>query len=218
MTKIAIVDDHKLFRKSLELLIHEFDDIQVVFDTDDGNLLFDFLKNNKVDLVLLDIQMPKMNGYQICSILKENYEDIKTLIISQLITKEAIHHIMNLGANGYFTKNSNPEHLEVAIKKVMKNDYYFDIDLSSIIKEVIVSDKINLEKDDKEQNIKFTKREIEIIKMISKEMNSQEIGNKLFISKRTVDKHRKNIMEKANTKNIIGVIIYAIRKNLISAY
>lgn len=218
MTKIALVDDHQLFRKSLGLLIQSFDNIEIAFDTDDGSLLFDFLENNNVDLVLLDLQMPKMNGYQMCSVLKEKYKNIKILIISQLMTKEAIHDVMELGANGYFTKNSNPEHLEVAIQSVIEKDYYFDVELSSIVREAILWDKNTSEAKDFCDIVKLTKREVEIIKMICKEMNSQEIGDELFISKRTVDKHRKHIMKKTNSKNFIGVVLFAIRRNFISVH
>lgn len=215
MIKIALVDDHQLFRKSLGLLIKSFDNTEIVFDTDDGNLLFKFLEHNKVDLVLLDLQMPKMDGYQICSMLKEKYKNVKILIISQLITKEAIHDIMELGANGYFTKNSDPEHLEVAIQSVMEKDYYFDIELSAIIREAILWEKStsNLKIIDE---VDFTKREVEIIKMICKEMSSQEVGDMLFISKRTVDKHRTRIIEKTNSKNFIGVVLYALKRQIIT--
>ena len=213
MIKIAIVDDHQLFRKSLSLLISTFDGIEVTYDTDDG---FDFLevaKNASFDVLLLDIQMPILNGYEVCSRLKLINSKIKILIISQLSSKEVVHQIMACGANGFFTKNSPPELLEQAIKSVIEKDYYFDMELASVVREAILWEKKSDYNLDCE--ITLTSREIEIIKMVGLEMSSKEIGDALFISNRTVEKHRIRIMEKTNSKNFIGVVLFALRANLI---
>lgn len=216
MIKIALIDDHQLFRKSLSLLIQSFEDITVVFDTDDGNQLVEQMEHIDVDLVLLDIQMPKLDGYETCSLLKEKFKDVKILIVSQLTTKESIHKIMELGANGYFTKNSPPEQLEFAIQSVMKKDYYFDMELASVVREAILWERKVLIKNDSIDQNSLTIREVEIIKMACLEMNSIEIGDKLCISARTVEKHRNRIMEKTKSKNFIGVVLFAIKSNYIS--
>ncbi|MBC8884037.1 response regulator transcription factor [Flavobacterium piscinae] len=142
MIRIALVDDHQLFRKSLTLLLSTFEGVEVVFDTDNGTILLEKLDSGEpIDVVLLDIQMPILDGFEICKLLKKNYPDVKILIVSQLTTKEAVHKIMDCGANGFFTKNSPPELLEQAIKNVIYKDYYFDMELVAVVREAILWEK-----------------------------------------------------------------------------
>lgn len=216
MIKIALVDDHQLFRKSLSLLISTFEEFEVTYDSDDGLAFLEVAKSVDFDVLLLDIQMPILNGYQVCKRLKLINPTIKILIISQLTSKEVVHQIMDCGANGFFTKNSSPELLEHAIKSVIEKDYYFDMELAAVVREAILWSKKSHYNLDLASEITLSFREIEIIKMIAQEMNSKEIGEVLFISNRTVEKHRKRIMDKTSSKNFIGVVLFALRANLIS--
>lgn len=212
MTTIALVDDHQLFRKSLLNFLNALEGINVVFDTDDGNLLMKFLNGNKVDIVLLDIQMPVIDGFDLCKLIRVSHPKIRILVVSQLTTKQAVQKIMECGANGFFAKHSSPDQLEVAIKSVMDRDYYFDLELSKVIRETISWQKnVQLQ-----HLVHFSDREIEIIKLSCKEFSSKQIAGKLFISIRTVEKHRNRIMEKTNAKNFIGAILYAIKHHQIS--
>ena len=216
MIRIAMVDDHQLFRKSLTLLLSTFEGVEVVFDTDDGTILLEKLDGGEpIDVVLLDIQMPILDGFEICKLLKKNYPDVKILIVSQLTTKEAVHKIMECGANGFFTKNSPPELLEQAIKNVINKDYYFDMELAAVVREAILWEKKVYANFNFTQKVSLTSREVEIILMACKELSSIEIGDKLCISTRTVEKHRKRIMEKTESKNFIGVVLYALKTNAI---
>jgi DNA-binding NarL/FixJ family response regulator len=216
MIKVALVDDHQLFRKSLSLLISTFDGIEGVYETDDGLAFLEVARNQYFDVLLLDIEMPILDGYEVCRRLKLINSEVKILIISQFHSKEVIHQIMECGANGFFTKNSPPELLEHAIKSVIDKDYYFDIELASVIREAILWEKKTDQPLSLTKEISLTHREIEIIKMASQEMSSKEIGEILYISNRTVEKHRKHIMEKTNSKNFIGVVLFALRTNVIS--
>lgn len=216
MIKVALVDDHQLFRKSLSLLLSSFEGIDIIYDTNDGLAFLKFAETEDIDVVLLDIQMPILDGYEVCKRLKLINSKIKILIISQLSSKEAIHQIMECGANGFFTKNSTPELLEDAIRNIVERDYYFDIELGAVIREAILWDKKVHNNLDLTVQFHLTAREIEIIKMACVEMSSKEIGDKLCISHRTVEKHRKHIMEKTDSKNFIGVILYALKINVIS--
>uniref|UniRef100_UPI0040489DE2 response regulator n=1 Tax=Flavobacterium sp. TaxID=239 RepID=UPI0040489DE2 len=184
--KVAIVDDHQLFRKSLAHLLNSFDDIEVVFQANNGRDFLDKLNEFKIDLVLLDIQMPEMDGYQTCRVLRDKYPDIFVLIISQLTTKESIHKVMELGAHGFFTKNSDPEQLQGAIMSVKENGYYFGQELGNVIREVMLWENKKPEENGSiviDEDL-LTTREIEIIKFVSNGSSSREISDMLKINVR----------------------------------
>ncbi|WP_445455473.1 response regulator [Flavobacterium sp. HNIBRBA15423] len=218
--KVAIVDDHQLFRKSLAHLLNSFDEIDVVFQANNGKEFLSNIDEYEIDLVLLDIQMPEMDGFQTCRVLRDKYPTIYVLIISQLTTKESIHRVMELGAHGFFTKNSDPDQLQKAIISIKENGYYFGNELGSVIREVILWEKKNIPSlydsfAEIDENC-LTTREIEIIKLVSNGKSSKEISEILNINVRTVETHRKHIMEKTNTKNFIGVVIFALKYQLIA--
>ena len=215
MLKIAIVDDHKLFRKSLCMMISSFDGMEVAIDAENGKVLLEKLKSTDVDLILLDIQMPEMDGYDTCKILHTGYPDILILIVSQLTTRESIHKTMELGAHGYFTKNSDPDQLEFAIRSLHDNGFYFGMELGPVLREVMLWEKKNPLTTIDTGGV-LTGRELEIIKMASLEYNSAEIAAKLFINTRTVESHRKRIMQKTKSKNFMGAVLYAVKHNYIS--
>lgn len=217
--KVAIVDDHQLFRKSLAHLLNSFEDIEVVFQANNGREFLDKLNDFKIDLVLLDIQMPEMDGFQTCKVLRDKFPEIYVLIISQLTTKESIHRVMELGAHGFFTKNSDPEQLQDAILSVKENGYYFGQELGNVIREVMLWD--NKKPEGSEDTLVIdedilTAREIEIIKFVSNGSSSKEISEKLKINVRTVESHRRHILEKTKAKNFIGVVIFALKHQLIA--
>lgn len=214
MLRIAIVDDHQLFRKSLSLLISTFEGIHVAFEANNGKEFIEKLEDTPIDLVLLDIQMPEMDGYETCKILHELHPDIKILIVSQLTTKESIHKIMDLGAHGYFTKNSNPDQLEFAIKSLSDKGFYFGMELGEVLREAILWEK-KASKKVIDSTVFLSKRELEIISMASQELSSAEIADKLCINIRTVETHRKRVMEKTHAKNFIGVVLFALKHNYI---
>ncbi len=214
--RIAIVDDHQLFRKSLAYLVDSFQDVEVVLQAGNGKEFLEQIDSVPIDLVLLDIQMPELDGFQTCKVLREEYPDIFILIISQLTTKESVHKVMDLGAHGFFTKNSDPNQLEQAINSVKEKGYYFGNELGSVLREALLWEKkANQSTMHYEDAIQLTSREIEIIKLASRELSSKEIGKILSIAPSTVDTHRKHIIGKTNSKNIVGAVIYALKRNLI---
>lgn len=214
MIRVGIVDDHQIFRKSLRALVESLEGTEVVLDAGDGNELLDLLKTKTIDLLLLDIQMPGMNGYTTCSIVRKEYPDVKVLILSQLNSKEAIHKVMEVGAHGFFTKNANPEELENAILSIRHRDYYFGQELGAVLKEALDWDTKQPVK--KTGSPKLTEREMEIIKMACKEHRNDAIADALCISILTVESHRKKILQKTDAKNFLGVLVYALRQGLLT--
>lgn len=211
--RIGITDDHALFRKSLRFLINSFDEMEVVLEAENGIELLKKLKVNTIDVLLLDLQMPEMDGFSTCQRLNDLYPDIKVLVLTHLNEQETIKKVLDLSIQGYFTKNTEPQELKNAILKLSNNGFYFEKNLTSIIQLLID----NPDFDTKTYNIKsFSKRETQVMKLTIKELSGLEIANKLCISPKTVEKHKRNLMDKTGSKNFIGVIRHALINNLIS--
>ena len=214
MLRIGIVDDHLLFRRSLVMLVNTFPNTKVVLQAGNGQELLAQLNAVAIDLLLLDIQMPAMDGFQTCTTIKRLYPDIKILIISQLSTREAIHKVMELGANGFFSKNSNPEQLEQAIRGIKDKEFYFEQELGAIVREIVSGTK-KRQSASTDSAVAISAREMDVLRLACKEYSSIEIADRLCITARTVDTHRKRVMERTQSKNFIGVIVYALRHGLL---
>jgi DNA-binding NarL/FixJ family response regulator len=188
--------------------------MEVVLEAENGNELLEKISNVRLDVVLLDIQMPAKDGYETCAALARKYPDLKILILSQLNSKETILKMVNLGASGYFTKNSEPEEIEKAINNVYQEGFFFGNDLNFILKDFLQNGKENPDYID--NCVAVSKREVEIIKLACREFSSSEIALQLSISTRTVDAHRNRLMEKYKTKNFVGVILQSLKNNVIA--
>jgi|SRR5690554_278365 len=213
MLRVAVTDDHTLFRKSLSFLINSFKNMEVVLEASNGQELLEKLKHQAIDILLLDLQMPKMDGFETYQRLNTEHPDIKVLVLTSLSEAEIIRKIMELGVHGYFTKNTDPNELERAILKLNEDGFYFEKSLANIIKDIIDTPSLNVSV---EQPVAFTERETEILRLTLKEYSGIEIADTLYISPKTVEKHKRNLMEKTQSKNFIGVIMYAFSYNILS--
>ncbi|WP_130735942.1 response regulator transcription factor [Flavobacterium sp. J27] len=220
MIKIAIVDDHQIVREGLKNLLEVSKDFQVITQAANGLEFLKILATDAIhpDVVLLDLQMPTMDGYETSIKLKEKYSQIKIIILSQRETKESIKKVFLAGANGYLTKDTDFTSLHLAINRVYNEDFYFDMKFSNVIREamVIKGEMLNIDHLKKSREKILSEREIEIVDLISKEYNTGEIADKLCLNYRTIESHRKRIMTKVGAKNFIGVIIFAIKNGLIT--
>ncbi|HEX8576203.1 MAG TPA: response regulator transcription factor [Flavobacterium sp.] len=213
MLRIAITDDHTLFRKSLSLLVGSFENIQVVVEASNGKELLEKLKSTTVDILLLDLQMPEMNGFETSRKISEQYPDIKVLILTLRNEEEAIKKVMEQGVHGYFTKDTDPLELKNAILKLHDDGFYFEKSLTSVIQHIL--DNSSTTTKTREPHV-FTEREMDIVRLTLKEYSGTQIAYKLCISPKTVEKHKRNLMEKTDSKNFIGVIMYALLNDFIS--
>lgn len=211
MLRIAIADDHALFRKSLKLLIGSFENMEIVAGASNGIELLEKLKTVTADILLLDLQMPEMDGFETCTKINELYPDLKILVLTLISEEDTIKKIMDMGVNGYFTKNTDPHELEKAIWKLEDNGFYFEKSLTAIIENILA----NQTKKENPAPVSITEREMEIIRLAVKEFSGKEIADKLGISLKTVEVHKRNLMEKTKAKNFIGVITYALSNQLI---
>ncbi|TCC91938.1 response regulator transcription factor [Pedobacter frigiditerrae] len=210
---IAIADDQKLFRKGMLALISSFELMQMVFEAENGKELLELYKNAEVkpDIILLDLSMPEMNGLDALKILKEEHPAVKVIVLTSHEAESFILATIQAGANGYLAKNAEPEEVELAIREVFKNDFYFTLPMLQVMRKGLVKkhNTINLEEEDN-----LTPREKEVLQLICKQLNSNEIAEKLFLSARTVEGHRNNLLLKTGSRNTAGLVLYALKHKI----
>ena len=208
MPKLIIADDHPLLIEGLISILSEVNDLEILDPVNNGNLLISSLIINPADIVLLDLNMPKLDGIKTLAILRKDFPDLKVIILTNYDQPQLIEEVKKLGAHGYLLKNSPSSVLKMAITKVLNGEFYFDD------KELPAKDNNTYFIDDFMKKYQLTKREVEIIKMIAREFTSKEIGDSLFISEFTVSTHRRNIMKKLNSKNVAGLLKFARQHGL----
>lgn len=213
MVRLAIADDHQLVLDGLKSLISNVADFELVAEGNNGKDLCLIADNFKVDVVLVDIDMPIMNGMQATEIIKKKHPDVKVIILTMHNEKGIIQKVIELGADGYLLKNTNQQELSNAIIKVHAGEKYFSSDVTMSLVSSGEGNKVKLQ--NLELDTSLTEKEIEILKYIAQGFSNKEIGDKLFISHRTVDTHRTNLMRKLDAKNIAGLIRYAMRAGLV---
>lgn len=216
MISVLIVDDHKILRDGIAAIFKKNSDIKIIGECKDGDEVLDFLKNHKVDVILMDIMMPKMNGIDCTKLVKSDFPEIKVLGMTMHNESSYIQAMMETGANGYILKNSSGEEMQKAIIKVHKGDPYFASEVTNVImNSYLQPTRSEKKRTNKLIDVNLTNREIDILKLITEELTNKEIGEQLNISSRTVDTHRRNLLRKIGAKNSIGLIRFAYNSGLI---
>lgn len=213
--QVALVDDQTLFLKGLRLILEEYNEINIVIEANSGQEFLNALATIVPDVVLLDLKMPGMDGIEVAERLKDSHPEIRIILLTMHDDERFIQHVLSLGANGYLLKNEEPEVLRDAINKVMHQDYY----LNDYVAKALFN---NIKKQQPESNtvqqkepLGLTPREKEILSLICQELTTSEIAEKLFISKRTVEGHRQNLLDKTGVRNTAGLVIYALKNQLV---
>jgi len=213
--KVILTDDHNIVREGLKLLLENDEEIEIVAEAANGVELLAVLERTPADLVLLDINMPIMDGYEAAQHITERYPDIKLLVLSMLNQEQFVQRMLSAGAAGYVLKNSGKNELRTAIKLVADGNHFISSDLVARL----LHKPVEAETEEGNAAVKgaiLSKREIEILQLISEGLTNAEIADKLFVSKRTVETHRQNIIEKTNTRNTANLIKYAMQNGFIS--
>ncbi|MES2140921.1 MAG: response regulator transcription factor [Bacteroidota bacterium] len=209
---IAVVDDQFLFRQGLISLLKEYDELDVIMEASNGKELLEKMKEKRPDVVLLDLEMPLMDGIETTIAIKNRYPKVKIIILTMHTDEEFIIHLLQKGASGFLPKDKDIEVVVDAIHSVIENGYYFDGHVSNtMLKGLVSSKKIN----PSFSNQYLSEREIAVVNLICKEYTNKEIADKLTISPRTVDTHRENILLKTGAKNTAGIVMYAVKYNLL---
>ena len=208
--KVVIVDDHTLFRNGLRILLNTLEDYQVVAEAANGRQFLDLLEKSVPDLVLLDINMPVMDGIEAATIAQKLFPDLKIITLSMYGEEDYYYKMVNAGVKGFVLKNSDIKEVKTALDVVYDGGSFFS---SELLQNLVNSLKSSSKS--KEFHAELSEREMEILILICQGLSNQEIGDKLFISKRTVDKHRANILEKSESKNTAKLVVYAIKNKLV---
>ena len=203
---IAIVDDHTLFRNGVAGLMSEFDELQVVFEAGNGKLMQETLPNHPIpDVILMDINMAVMDGYESTSWLKQNYPQVRVLALSMFEDDQAVIKMIKSGACGYVLKESKPRELLEAIKTIYSKGVYIN---------EMVSGKLIRSISDNDSAPDFSKKELEFLKLCCSELTYKEIADKMYLSPRTVDNYREALFLKLNLKSRTGLVLYAIQNQI----
>jgi len=208
---IVLVDDHVMFRQGLKRILMERSDLEVVGEVDCGLELLKFLEKLVPDLIILDISMPNLRGLEAIHEIKRSHPDVKILVLTMHKDKEYLHQAVTAGAEGYLLKEDADGELFSAIDRVRQGRIYVSPKLS----EELTTDWVKMSRGDHKlsfESEKLTTREREVLKLIAEGKSSKEIGDLLFISVRTVEHHRANIMEKLNLRKTADLVKYAIQK------
>jgi DNA-binding NarL/FixJ family response regulator len=204
--KIAIVDDHTLFRNGLRGLIDGVNNCQVVAEASDGTEFLDSAEAMSADVVFMDIAMPTLSGDKATAMALERNPDLKIICLSMFGDEKYYSRMVEAGAKGFLLKDSSIDEVFAAVDAVMNNDEY-------ICREVLTALSGAMRRNDEDDTL--SEREIDVLMGICRGLSTQEIADKLFLSKRTVDSHRANILEKTGSKNTASLVVYAIKNNLV---
>ena len=210
---LVIADDHEIFRDGLALMLSKQEDIALVGQAENGRELVEMVEKLNPDIVITDIKMPLLDGIEATKQLLKKNADRKIIALSMFDEDNLIIEMLEAGAKGYLLKNADKKEILEAIVTVYEDNIFYCRHTTSKLASMIVKSRFDPQK--KKQGVGFTDREKEIIRLICRQQTAQQIGNQLFLSKRTVEGYRTKIMEKMDAKNTAGVVIFALKNNLI---
>ncbi|WP_452224919.1 response regulator [Lacinutrix chionoecetis] len=214
---IALADDELLFLQGLKAILENEDDIHVLFDAESGSHLLHHLRaaEKLPEIVITDLKMPGINGVEVTKIIRKEFPDIKVIALTSYFSKPFILNMISIGAVAYLAKNSTPKLMIKTIKEVFNKGFYYDEQVMQYVHESISNPKDKKVRSTFDADY-FTKREMEVLELICKQYTTNDIAEKLFISPRTVEGHRNNLLLKTEVKNVAGLVIYALKNKMIS--
>ena len=214
--KIILVDDELLFRKGVQFMLERENNIKIIFEASNGEELISYLNQNENDLpdiILMDLKMPLLNGVEATKRIHKKYPDVKIIALTSFDTKPFIINMIQEGASSYLIKNASPKEMIHTINEVaLKGFYYNHLILGVIDEGLIFGNKKTKSSFDEEY---LTIREKEVLELICEQFSTNQIAEKLFISPRTVEGHRNNLLLKTESKNIAGLVVYAIQNKIV---
>jgi DNA-binding NarL/FixJ family response regulator len=211
--KVSIADDHKIFRDGIKMALKDREYLKILWEAEDGRDLMHKLKLKQPDVLLMDIRMPEVDGVNAIGMIRKEYDGIKIIVLTMYDDQEMITKMMEMGANAYLTKTTDPEEIYQAILTCMNDDFYFN-DL--VNKAVLL--KLQHKKAVRQyypNPVKFSEKEIRILKCIAEDKTTEEISKEVFLSPRTIETFRQTMKQKVGAKTIAGLVMYAMRNKLL---
>jgi DNA-binding NarL/FixJ family response regulator len=213
MIKVAVADDHKIFRDGIKMALSSKEYLKIIWEAEDGKDLIHKMKIKLPDVLLMDIRMPEMDGINAISLLRQEYEDVKIIVLTMYDDQEMISKMMEMGANAYLTKTTDPEEIYNAILTCMNDDFYFN----DLLNKAVLM-KLQQKKTTRQfypNPVKFTEKEISILRLIAQDKTTEEISKEVYLSPRTIETIRQNMKTKVGAKTIAGLVMYGMRNKLI---
>lgn len=211
--KVAIADDHQIFRKGVILSLKPFTNIQFIFEAENGEELIKGIEKEQPDIVLLDLKMPVKDGIETTKYLNKHHPDVRVLILTMFEDERFVGHLMESGANGYLLKSTEASEIKQAIMDVMTNGFY----LNNFVNRILIKKNYAKQKFSPNLNneIVISDKEKEVLSLVCMEFTAQEIAKKMEISPRTVEAIKDRLMERFGVKNSVGLVFFAMKNSLI---
>ncbi len=215
LIKIAIADDHKIFRDGIKMSLADKVDLKMLWEAEDGKEMMHKIAVKKPDVLLMDIRMPEIDGINALQILRKEYGSVKIIVLTMYDDEQMVNKMMEMGANAYLTKTTDPQEIYEAILTCVNEDFYFN----DLVNKALLG-KLQLKKNQRQNNIKeipvtFSEKEIRIIQLLAEDMSTDDISKVIFLSPRTIESIRQGLKTKADVKTIAGLVMYAVRNGLI---
>ncbi len=208
LIRVIVVDDHEIFRSGLKMVINKLGYARVVAEAANGAEFLQLLDEEETDIVLMDIEMPVMNGIEATRQALEKKPGLKVIALTMFTEDAYIQHMIEAGAKGFLIKNIRKDVLDRAIQAVYNGKTYYSEELWDYFTKSIVKEEKT------ENDLVITRRELEVLQLLAEGLSNKEIGDRLFVSERTIVGHKSNLMAKTNTKNTVSLLAYAIRNGL----
>jgi len=211
--KVAIADDHKIFRDGIKMALSGKKYLRIIWEAEDGKDLMHKMRLKMPDVLLMDIRMPEMDGVNAISLLRKEFEQVKVIVLTMYDDQEMITRMMEMGANAYLTKTSDPEEIYNAILTCMNDDFYFNDLVNRAV--LLKLQQKRPQRPHFASSVTFTEKELRILRVIADDKTTEENSKEVYLSPRTVETIRQNMKTKVGARTIAGLVMYAMRNKLL---
>jgi DNA-binding NarL/FixJ family response regulator len=215
LIKTAIADDHKIFRDGIKMALSGKTNLKMIWEAEDGKDMMHKISIKTPDVLLMDIRMPEIDGINAIQMIRKEYEEIKIIVLTMYDDQQMISKMMEMGANAYLTKTTDPEEIYEAILTCMNDDFYFNELVNKAVMGRLLQKKSVRQQYGNEAHVSFNEKETKILQLLADDKTTEEISKTIFLSPRTIETIRQNMKAKVNAKTIGGLIMYAVRNKLI---